>query len=478
MADTNAKLEVVPCWFNNPYGLSHYRCLRMHVNETPHQPDSPLISFPVIHFPSQEKSISAQPVLHLGGGGPGAALHLDDDYSVFSLFEEMRALSVDQGRDLFLMDARGSGLSQPRLTCFEFTDNVVDRWSTNLALEDAYRDGRQDISRCIARYRDQGISFSAYSGNSVVHDIERLRVALGVERWVLYGVSYASIYAQMYATVHADKVDTMILDSATFIDIDHHEAIVRETVEPYQRLFDSCTAAVECPFSRTGIEQKFWALAAKLDAQPLAIALPRPKNAGEFIAILNGWRFIDSVLWGTYSEEIFDDFPTIISDLEAGSTDSIRPYAEALLEFLTSDSFGDISSESHYCVEKKPYIDTATLVANISLIPYAYARKIALLGVTFDDHCQELSISGTSENAALPVKTNVPTLFVHGELDSVTLLQHVLDRRANFRNSRVLTSLQAHSVLDDACIRAAAASFLRNGFAQQSDINCGSITVN
>jgi proline iminopeptidase len=50
-----------------------------------------------------------------------------------------------------------------------------------------------------------------YSVDQAVADLDALRAALGVERWVLVGYSYGGFLAQYYTTVHPDRVAGLVL---------------------------------------------------------------------------------------------------------------------------------------------------------------------------------------------------------------------------------------------------------------------------
>ena len=460
------------CWFTNTNFLPPHKCYYMTVSETPNRLDGRTVSFPVVVFDSLNAGEALSPLLHLGGGGPGASLALDSEYNVLSLYEQMRPLSVYQGRDLVLIDPRGAGQSRPLMMCQEFVDNVIPRWKRNMTIRESYDDGHENFDRCLENLRNKNINFSAYSSTTVVQDLEELRKAINVERWILYGASYASVYAQLYAREFPARIESMVLDSATFLDTPRHEVLVREMTEPYQRLFSYCGPSAQCTQRKEATQRRFWKLVNQLDEDPVRMSVTHPEGDTEITVALTGWRFLDSMLWGVYEEEIFNDFPVILDELEHGETRATRRYVEELLIYLMDESFGDISASSHFCVDRKPYIDEAKVREQIELIPYEYARNIAKLGFKYVDYCKEMSITQDRGDLDQPIRTGVATLFIHGELDSVTLLDHVTERQKNFRNSHIVTSRQAHIVLDDPCILETAAKFIATGVSDELESRC------
>ncbi len=456
-------LTATTCWFEQSDPMPPHHCYNMTVNETPESPDGRFTTFPVIVFPGANPNQTFSPLLHLGGGGPGASLALDSQYNVKSIYDQMRSLSVDQGRDLYLIDPRGAGQSRPQMMCQEFVDNVISRWQRVMTIGESYDDGHKNFTQCLISLKAQGVNFSAYSSTTVVNDLETLRRVSGVEQWVLYGASYASVYAQLYARDHPERIEAMILDSATFLDTPRHEVLVREYVEPYKRLFDSCSQGPYCDDSSDELQQRFWALVQQLDDKPLWMTVEHPFELTRIPIALTGWRLLDSVLWGVYEEDMFTDFPIILDELEREQTQMTRLYVEELLAYLLDDTFGDISASSHYCVDQKPYIDDEKIREQVRKIPYPYVRNIALLGLDYTDYCSEMSIALEPGDLNHSVRTGVATLFIHGELDSVTLLDHVTERQKNFSNSHIVTSAQAHIVLDDPCILDTVKTFMAEG---------------
>lgn len=465
-------LKESACWFTNTLHAPDHRCYYMTVDETPGRNNGRTVSFPVIVFSSPDGTSNAGPLLHLGGGGPGASLYLDSEYNVLSIYEQMHPLSIGQGRDLVLIDPRGAGQSTPRLMCKEFVDNVISRWQRNMSIRESYDEGHENFNQCLDTLTKSGMDFTAFSSRTVVDDLEQLRTAMGVGQWVLYGASYASVYAQLYTRDYPDRIDSMILDSATFLDTPRHEVLVREFTEPFKRLFSYCQVAAGCVADDSRrIETRFWNLVRLLDRKPVRVEVSLTDNE-PVVVVLTGWRFLDSMLWGVYEEKIFSEFPKILDELERGETRTVRPYVEDLLAYLLDETFGDISASSHFCIDRKPYENELKIKEAIERIPYAYARDIARLGLEYADYCAQMSIPPAAEGLDKPVVTDVPTLFIHGELDSITLLDHVNKRRLNFSNSHLVTSAQAHIVLDDPCIRKTTARFVQYGVTRGLATRC------
>ena len=131
---------------------------------------------------------SRPPVLALAGG-PGQAASPARDLFVDAL--------LGTGRDVLLFDQRGTGRSGA-LRCPE-----LER-ARGLA------EARAGAEICAGRL---GPARARYTTLDSVEDVEAIRIALGVPRIALLGVSYGSKVALAYAGRFPERVDRLVLDS-------------------------------------------------------------------------------------------------------------------------------------------------------------------------------------------------------------------------------------------------------------------------
>jgi proline iminopeptidase len=62
---------------------------------------------------------------------------------------------------------------------------------------------------------DPAADLSTNTTDHLVSDIERLRIHLGIERWLVWGISWGSTLALAYAERHPDRVSEIVLASVT-----------------------------------------------------------------------------------------------------------------------------------------------------------------------------------------------------------------------------------------------------------------------
>ena len=471
-------LEPTKCWFGGRFSSVSANCYYMHSLEDHSKPAGRTIKFPVVIFRSAWSIIrnniggKKAPVLMLGGGGPGAPMFLDNVESVNFALETLDDISVKQNRDLIIIDPRGTGLAKPLLTCKEFINNEKARLQKNHTWKQLYDLQHQDYIKCINRLLMEDIDLNQYNTTAVAQDIELLRAALNIERWVLLGVSYAGVYAQIIASENPDTVESLILDSTAFPNIPLHHQYSNRIVANYRSLYNYCASDTSCSYQKPDIRSQLWRLFDELNKQPLVVATSAGhKNSNgdtQIDMVLNGSRMIEVLLNAIYSTEIFADLPTLLDELERGSTRKIRPYVDDYVAFMLEPTWGDVSSISHYCHETKPFIDVDKIRKELKNLPSGFIRDWHTLLFEMDDHCEKINGNNLVANKDFDDHKviSTPTLFLHGKFDTITPFSDVKREKHRFTQSRTITFDTAHSVITaDECAEIAASDFNKNQHA-------------
>jgi pimeloyl-ACP methyl ester carboxylesterase len=465
--------EPVECWFGETSASPRTECYYMHVPEDHAQQTDTAIVFPVVVFRSNAMFSTKAPVLHLGAGGPGAPMHLDSIENIKTIWEYHNELSTNQGRDLFVIDPRGTGLSKPLLMCDTFVESETKRLNDNLSFTGQREEANKDYFGCIDKFKNQGINLSTYNSLSIAHDIEMMRIAGNIDKWVLIGVSYAATYAQIIATQYPESVESMVLDSATFPNLKLHDNYLNKTMASYIALYKHCSLTPDCSAPLKNIENRIWSLHKALNLNPIQLELNHPYKNNKIDVLLNGERFISALLSGTYGEKIFSEIPSIIVELETGRANTITPYLEDHIAYLLDTTYGDVSAISHYCYEDKPYTNFESIRIQADKLPEGYIRNTALLSIDLPDYCNGVLIEASDPVVSMATKTDIPTLFLHGELDTITPLSDVIEQRKSFTNSRVVTYKSSHDVISsDECAEIVAAKFISNTDIDREKLDC------
>ncbi|MEM7194450.1 MAG: alpha/beta hydrolase [Pseudomonadota bacterium] len=455
-------LESTPCWIERRADWPQMDCYRMQVHEIPDDISSRLISFPVLRFRAQTTDHdNSTPVLHLGAGGPGAAMYLDSTDHVEWILGNHDDFSVGIGRDLVLIDPRGAGLSEPLLTCNRYVENVPMRWRQPMRGFDSWILGDDDFISCIREVRSKGISLAHYNSQTVARDIAKLSNALNVSRWVLFGVSYGSVYAQVIARDFPSLVESMIMDSATFIGLKGHHNYEQRLLGPFESLYQYCDYLATCDDSALAadaMEKTIWRVFVALNHQPLEV---ESNILGT--VFVTGDRFIEILIHAVYGEDILRDLPAIVQELSNRESASLVYYLDSYLEYQLDRTYGDISFYSHHCYETKPFTDHLAIDVVVAGLEDAGLRAYAEQAENWPDYCGIMGIYFGDPIEEKSVTTEIPTLFLHGELDPITPLSEVEDQLDYFGNYQLFTFPLSHDVMNsDECAERLSKSFVKD----------------
>jgi pimeloyl-ACP methyl ester carboxylesterase len=193
-------------------------CGYLTVPEDRAKPKGRTIRLFVTKLASLSPTPAPDPVLLLTGG-PGDTPDLEDNLGN----------PVRETRDLYVLDQRGGGRSEPSLACPEV--NSADVTAFGLGSNDASVEGLYvDAARaCRKRLTSQGIRPSAYNTAANAADVADLRTALGIKDWNLAGGSYGTRLALVVLRDHPTGVRSVALGGVYPPQVDDQAEVIPRT---------------------------------------------------------------------------------------------------------------------------------------------------------------------------------------------------------------------------------------------------------
>lgn len=166
------------------------------------KPEAGVFRLAVVRRASKAPTPGALPVLFLHGGpGQGVTRRLGTGSPDFS-----------PGHELIAFDMRGGGDSSLGL-CKETNAQVLGALARDLGALETTEAARLALFACERQFRAAGLTTEMFGTRANTGDAERLRIALGIPRWNVYGVSYGTVVAADYAATHPDAIAAVVLDS-------------------------------------------------------------------------------------------------------------------------------------------------------------------------------------------------------------------------------------------------------------------------
>ncbi|QKX19124.1 alpha/beta fold hydrolase [Microbulbifer sp. YPW1] len=432
----------------------------MEVPENHAEPGGRKIQFPVVRFYAEISDPDKDPLLHLGAGGPGASMGLEPENASDWLWFNYAGMSVQDGRDLIIIDPRGTGMAQPRLACDEFIKDADLAFTRNLSTDEEARVFSYSMERCYSRL-SKVADLAQYNSATVAQDVEALRQALGLPKLNLYGVSYASRYALTIARDFPESVRAMVLNSAVFPDIIYTQQLPDDVIAAYQRGIDYCSEDEECNKRFPDLKRRLESLVDKLDETPLTVETGKIHPGEQYPFVLSGQRLLRVLFQALYNEQFYAELPAIIEELESDQAELLKPSIASFMGLVLDPNFGDAAGISHFCYEEAPFVDfdlARQAAASSGILGGSVRSDIDMMQM----QCRIWAIPSAPLLEARAIKTQVPTLVMHGALDPVLAAADANKARKKLPNHQwLLFPKLAHDVISASdCAEQAAARFL------------------
>ena len=419
---------------------AYARCGTLEVPLDPLAPDGPKIEL----FVARLGAFSAEPrpdPLLLITGGPGQST-VDFYLQLRGAFEPAR-----RDREIVLVDQRGTGRSAEGFAC-----NAPDDLSLDTA-EPA--ELTRVIDACVAEL-DHDPRF--YTTSVAVQDLDRVRAALGVEQWNVYGVSYGTRVAQHYLRRYPKRVRSVVLDGVVPPRLALGPDVAREAQRALEQIFARCAAEAQCGARFASLPQLFAEVLARLDAGAADETDPPPITALELRTLI---RFM------SYNAATVALLPVLISEAHAGNYAPLAGQARMLLRQLP-ESLSFPMSNSVICTEDVPFVAEAATGG----LETTYMGTGILDGLNLI--CGRWPAGAIDDDFKAAVASDGPVLLLSGEYDPITPPAYAERVKSEgLSNSvHVIGRGQGHGLIGVGCVPRVLRSFLDQPNPALLDASC------
>lgn len=208
------------------------------------------IAFAVIQ---PERTVAGRdPILFIMGGNGSGLKALKRQHALAGL--------LARNDTVIFVDHRGSTpWGQPNMSCPQF-DEGLD--AANPGVDPA------QVEAC-RRHLEQRLDVNLYGPYEAAQDLRDLRLALGLERWNVYGVSYGTTIGQRLLGVDGGAIGRIVFDGMS--GADSNAFTESFLVDPLLDLLDECAAAPDCAAAFPRFEQNLADVSARLAREPRRI---------------------------------------------------------------------------------------------------------------------------------------------------------------------------------------------------------------
>lgn len=342
------------------------------------------------------------PVLLLHGG-PGSGVTGQYRNWLAARYGHRRVIAFDQ---------RGVGRSRPAL-CPQLGDELFEASTLGL-------DARSETARVVAAYRrchaqlaSAGVDLSRYNTDATVADIERLREALRVERWHVYGVSYGTTVGLAYLREHPEHIRSLTLNSVLPLDAPEAANAGVNLMRSLREVSRACDAQAACRSRFGSLETLFLRTSMELAAEPLAIPGAR---AGERTVKLSASAYIAVIHQLLYDTDVYPALPMLMDRVAARDGEALALLVGGFRERVNSITHGEEAAVE--CFERAPFDTRAEFLARTS--PWPAVREYMTALVAMLNVCAAWPERAERPMQMPPSGAGVPTLVLAGSWDPIT----------------------------------------------------------
>jgi pimeloyl-ACP methyl ester carboxylesterase len=334
-----------------------------------------------IRFESTATSNNGTIYLDGGPGGDGQGIV---DYAAYLGLPFLQKLLVDG--DFLVIGQRGTALSVPFLDCEQ--EDCAD-FSANHDL---------------ASYN------TAYNAD----DVNDLRVALGLDKLNVYGISYGSRLGLEVLRRHGAHVRSAVIEGLVPSQVHWPAAIPKSFYGALSSLHASCAAAGACGTTFGNLVTKFTTGVDALNGNPVTITVQGSPEQ------LDGYSYAYLVFRMMYSRSSYAWLPLVINDLAIRRTDRINNFLATWLQATSSSGISTGLYMGVVCGELyNPADPTAPTTANAG-VPEAFIDLFGGSYYSLEQRCTTWPKGDLQASLQQPVTSAVRTLVSSGRLDPIT----------------------------------------------------------
>lgn len=412
-----ARIVRHPCEIALPEGQdpSGVDCGYAVVREDRARTDGRTVRIPFAVLRALERTGSAvndEPFVYLNGGPGGPTLD-SVHRAVPNAFAPFQAQ-----RDLVFFDQRGTGRSLPSLDCPEWSDAFSTFIGVAQSIDDDAAALLGAMQACHQRLAQEGVNFAAYTSSASAHDLEELLLALGYSQWNLYGISYGTRLGQTALRDTPDHIRSIGLDSNVPVEENLGANFGADCQRSLDTLFAGCAADPACEAAFPNLEQTFFELVGRFNADPVTVHPTDGTTGQPFDVVVTGDRLLLGIQQALYDTSLIPIVPLLIASTAQGDY-GLLTVGAALVAVPSPLAWGMYYSIE--CNEEASFV-TPDVIAAANAGVREETKKVGLAYVTQLglDIC---AFWGSPPAAAVenePVVSDIPALVLAGEYDPIT----------------------------------------------------------
>ncbi|MFD8733966.1 alpha/beta fold hydrolase [Streptomyces sp. NPDC059618] len=392
--------------------LEGAHCGTLTVPENRSRPGGRRITLSVAIVSAATRRHEPDPIVWFAGG-PG-----DDAVSEAQLAVDG---GLNRDRDVIFMSQRGTYSADPVLTC----PNIDEFNAHALGLVyNAPSTGRLHVRAtraCRRSLTQRTTDLAAYNTIESAADYADLRLALGIRRWNVFGISYGTDLALAYMRTHPQGVRSVGIDGVLPPSIAGGAVTWKAAREGFDGLFAACAQEAACNRRYPHLSRTFESLVRKLEAHPVTTMVTVPGQSGPVKVTIDGGVL---VTWLTSATHVAAGVPRSIDELAHGNPQRVaEQWAGGKLSPQAVGRVAHGLAFGVFCGEWTPFESEADVIRGgrraFPSFPRSVLANAPQLPFLHAD-CRAWDIPASPRSVRDVTRSDIPTLVMSGGFDAQT----------------------------------------------------------
>ena len=431
------------------------QCATFDVPENPAEPQGRKISLNVAWLPASNNVVATPDPVFFLAGGPGQAA------TEVAALVNPSLREIRKQRDLFFIDQRGTGKSNP-LDCLgedgkELPIDELRQPSVELMQDYAQRCAKSLLGRADTRF---------YTTTEAIGDLDAVRAALGVDKVNLIGGSYGTRVAQQYAARFPQHTRSVVLDGVAPNDLVVGGEFAG-TFEDALKLQSAQCAKLPACKARFPVDtrQQLRNVMDRLQAAPVEVEFRDPSTGESRRDMVTSDALVGLAFAFSYAPQTASLLPLVLDEADKGRYAPLMSLSQLMTNGGMAGKMNRGMQWSVICAEDADRFDASTAPTDTILGP-----EVAKM---FFAACPVWATGKRPADFTKPFASELPVLLLSGELDPVTPPRFGAQVVANTPNGRHLELRgQGHGTLGKGCMPKLLGQFLETADAKALDGKC------
>ncbi len=349
-------------------------------------------------------------------GGPGA--------HASNYVERFKDHRIRNHRDMYILEQRGIANSGD--FCLKYSARKPEIYD-NDNFDDQQQAGITAAIDCAANAAAAGVDLGAYNTIENARDVRALRMALGLEQWNVWGISYGSILGQAYIREDPEGIRAIVLDSIVPLNAGtefQHWRVVNSYVRDLRKLDELCRADEACAREYPDLEERLRQATQKIIDEPIVVDVKDTEiyPSGKAAVFSDIAAFLPFAM--LYEQTNYPGLPGMIYAWTDILERRDETFFRAIAQAGDDEGFGGISQGMYnaiLCLDGFRHSQVDSNAADRDEFP-VFSRAIGTR--EFDEKaaqlCVDMGMAPRDREQYEAVQTEIPALIVAGDMDPIT----------------------------------------------------------